>query len=304
MPLPPTFPDLVSLDLFVTVARLGSVSRAAEVHQLSQPSVSNRLTRLERQLKLTLLDRGPSGSVPTPEGALVAEWASALLDAAELLRVGAASLSTKRRSRLRVAASFTVAEHLLPGWLGTFHRVEPLHAVELEVINSTMVLERLRSGSTSLGFIESPDRAAGLRTQVVAVDELVVIVSPTHPWVRRRAPLNAEDLAATPLVMREVGSGTRETLDVRLKQHGQDPVEPALELGSNTAVRAAVAAGVAPGVLSRLAVVSELESGRLVAVAFPNFDLTRELRAVWNPGVPDAAARALVTIAASGRELR
>lgn len=286
MPLPPTFPDLTSLDLFASVAALGSVSQAATAHGITQPSASARIKALERQLGVTLLDRGPTGSVPTPAGHLVAGWVENVLRAAEELGAGVEALRARSGGRLRVVASYTVAEYLLPGWLDRFHRDHPEHPIELEVANSTGVLDRVRSGRTDLGFVESPGDPPGLGVAVVAEDDLVAVVRPGHPWTRRPS-VDAERLASTALVLREAGSGTRERLEEALAAAGLGPPIAALELGSTAAVKAAVVSGGSPAVLSRLAVEPD---PRLRVVPVDGIDLHRRLRAVWRTDQPRSQA--------------
>ena len=111
-------------------------------------------------------------------------------------------------------------------------------------------------------------------------DDLVVVVAPSHPWARRRRPLTAAELAATPLVLRESGSGTREVLERALGASGLVST-PLVELASTTAIKASVAAGTGPGVLSRLAVEPEVADGRLTIVATSGVRLERTIRAVW-----------------------
>jgi DNA-binding transcriptional LysR family regulator len=119
---------------------------------------------------------------------------------------------------------------------------------------------------------------------VVAHDELVVIVPAGHKWARRSAPITAAELNHTPLVTRELGSGTRDFLSAALKEAlgaEQGQVLPVLELSTAAAVRAAVLAGAGPAVMSRLAVEDDFVLGRLRAVAVADLDLHRALRAVW-----------------------
>jgi DNA-binding transcriptional LysR family regulator len=275
--------DLSVLELLVRVAEQGSLGAAARSAGMAQPNVSRSLARLERRLGLILLQRSPSGSSLTPEGSLVVQWAREVLDAAERLRTGAAALSGERSSQLTVAASMTVAEHLLPTWLAAYHRAHTEVTVRVEVHNSYDVFDLVLGGGSDLGFVESPEAPRGLHTTVVAHDRLVVVVAPGHPWSRRRRPLTAADLAATPLIVREPGSGTRLTLESLLERRGLAPVAPALELSSNAAVRGSVAAGVAPAVLGDLAVADALRAGDLVTIEVEDIDLRRSLRAVWRP---------------------
>ncbi|OMI36560.1 LysR family transcriptional regulator [Streptomyces sparsogenes] len=274
-------PDLESLRLLVLVGDLGSLSRAAAQLGLAQPSVSKRLSTLERRLGLVLVERTRRGSQLTDAGRAVAGWAQQVLQDLDGLLTGAEALRTKRDAELRVAASMTVAEYLVPGWLGELRRTRPELYVGLQVTNSEHVPELLRSGAVDLGFIESPRAPAGLPARRVAHDRLLVVVAPGHPWARRRRPLGVAELAAAPLVLRERGSGTRETLDQALRRAGAAEPRPLLELGSATAVRNAVMAGTGPAVISELAVRTDLADRRLVAVEVEGIELHRVLRAVW-----------------------
>ncbi|MBY8847376.1 LysR family transcriptional regulator [Saccharothrix sp. MB29] len=288
-------PDLDSLRLLVLVGELGSLGRAAERLGVAQPSASKRLATLERALGLVLVDRGRRGSVLTPAGVVVGERARRVLDEVAGLLEGAEALRSAREAGLRVAASMTVAEHLAPGWIAELRRHRPELRVGLRVTNSETVVGLVRDGAVDVGFVEAPGALAGLSTRRVAVDRLALVVAPGHPWARRRRELTAAELAAVPLVVRERGSGTRDTLDRALP----DACPPALELGSTTAVRGAVVAGVAPAVLSVLAVGLDLADGRLVEVPGA-LDLRRVLRAVW-PGGRRLVGPAAELVAAATR---
>ncbi|WP_214413638.1 LysR family transcriptional regulator [Sphaerisporangium fuscum] len=275
----PRWPDLASLELLLLVAEQGSLGKAAKLHGITQASASRRLDTLERELGVPLLHRSTTGSRLTPQGRVVVDWARSALAAADDLVAGVRALRRQRDASVRVAASMTVAEYLMPGWLAALRRALPEVEVGLRVVNSGVVCRMAQDGDIDVGFVESPSIPQGLASRRVAQDRLVVVVAPRHPWARRRAPLAFADLAATPLVVRELGSGTRLALDRLLA--GRDVAAPALELSSNAAVKVAVEAGVAPAVLSVLTVASELREGRLVEVPVPDLDLRRPLRAVW-----------------------
>ena len=248
---------------------------------MSQPAASARLRELERRLGLTLLHRSPRGSTLTPTGALVADWARAAVEAADALATGAAALRVTHESRLAVAASQTVAEYLLPPWLVALRAGHPGLSVTLRAANSAEVATAVLGGDVDLGFVEGPDVPAGLRSEVVATDRLVVVAGPGHPWARRRRGVTAAELAAPPVVSREAGSGTRRAFEEALG--GRGGADPVLELSSTTAIKHAVAAGSGAAVLSSLAVTAELAAGTLVAVP-ASMPLQRQLRAVWPAG--------------------
>jgi DNA-binding transcriptional LysR family regulator len=300
MPLSSRVPDLGALELLLAVSRLGSLGRAAAELGITQPAASARIKGMERQIGVALLERSSRGSRPTAAGALVAEWAAQVIEAAQALDAGIGALRGQRDARLRVMASLTVAEYLLPGWLVALHELRPGTAVTLRTGNSAAVAERVLAGEADLGFVEGIRTPAGLSGAAVATDRLVVVVAPGHRWARRRAPVPAAELARTPLVLREEGSGTREVFDRALAPHG-GPAPPLLELASTTALKAAAVTGAGPVALSALAVADELAARRLVAVPVAGLDLSRPLRAVWRTGHrPAGPARELLSLAAAG----
>jgi DNA-binding transcriptional LysR family regulator len=277
-------PDLESLRLLTLVAELGSLGAAAAELGIAQPSASKRMSTMERRLGLVLLDRTRRGSQLTEAGRAVASWAERVLADVDTLLDGAETLRLSRDGELRVAASLTVAEYLAPAWIGELRRRNPGLYVGLQVANSHQVAELVRADAVQVGFIESPRTPRGLAGRAVASDELVVVVAPGHPWARKRRPLTAAELAAAPLLVREQGSGTRDTLGQALSRAGTVPVRPLLELGSTTALRGAVIAGTGPAVISQLAVRADIDTGRIVAVPVDGVRLRRSLRAVWPAG--------------------
>jgi DNA-binding transcriptional LysR family regulator len=291
----------------VTVARYGSIGAAARHTGISQQAASGRLRVMEAQVGSVLLDRDPRGSRLTPAGALLVDWAAPLLAQAGELDTGIASLRRARDAQLRVAASLTIAEHLLPAWLvalrDQYDRAGHQPAdITLVAINSEAVAGTVAEHGVDLGFVEGPSPPRGLRSRVVAADRLVVVVRPDHPWARRRSPVRPAELAATPLVEREEGSGTRESLRAALTAclgPGTQLAAPALRLSTTTAVRQAVQAGAGPAVLSLLAVRENVAAGRLAVIRVPDLDLRRRLRAVWAGAAqpPAGPVRDLVAVA-------
>jgi DNA-binding transcriptional LysR family regulator len=297
--LPPSTPDLVALDLLDSIADLGSLGQAATRHGMSQPAVSMRMSRLERSLGVKLLRRSPAGTELTPEGERVAAMGRRVLGEVQALMAGVAALAAEKDSRLRVAASLTVAEYLLPGWLSALHRESPNVVLAVEVANSTRVIARVRDASADVGFVEGYEvPPAGMATVAVRSDHLVVVVEPAHPWARRATPVGGAELAAADLIVREPESGTRQVLDHALRSWGG--AHSWLELGSTATILAAARRGEGPAVLSALAVAEDIEAGRLVQVRTEEVDLSRALRAVWPADRPLAPlARRLLNMAAS-----
>jgi DNA-binding transcriptional LysR family regulator len=309
MTLSARIPDLAALEVLLAVARTGSFNSAARQVGVSQQAVSARIMAAEAQAGVTLVARTSRGSTLTPEGVVVAEWAARLLAVATELDAGLAALRNTHHTRLRVSASLTIAEQLLPGWLVALQvaaqrRGEQPAEIVLTAANSETVAQQVKQGAADLGFVEGPAAPTGVRSRIIGRDELLVVVRPDHPWAARRQPLSPAELAGTPLVSREEGSGTRDALTAALAAALQRPPgaphvpapSVALALSTTAAVRAAVLAGAGPAVLSELAVSEDLVSRRLTRVNVAGLDLHRALRVIWTGGSvpPSGVARDLL----------
>ncbi|HWI42239.1 MAG TPA: LysR family transcriptional regulator [Nocardioides sp.] len=300
-------PELRALELLVAVARTGSIGAAAGELGITQQAASSRVRTVEALVGEPLVTRTRRGSALTPTGELLVQWASRVLDAAQELDAGVTALRADRRGHLDIAASLTIAEHLLPGWLVGLRANQVQRGLEpteitMTATNSARVTAMVEDDDVVLGFVEGPEAPRGLRRRLVGTDELLVVVGPDHPWAQRaRRRVSARTLAETPLVVREPGSGTRTVLQRALAGRPQAP--PALELSSTAAVRAAVAAGAGPAAVGAHAVREDLATGRLVQVTVTDLDLTRQLHAVWKGGAhpPEGPARDLVAWAAQRR---
>jgi DNA-binding transcriptional LysR family regulator len=315
-----TVHDLGALRALREVGRHESIAAAAPVLGVSQQALSARMRTLERAMGIPLLARSSAGSHLTEQGRLIVGWAEDVLDAADRLEAGVRSIRSGVSRRLSIAASQTIAEHLVPHWLVELRGIEQAGpglasteqapdetptVVELTVANSTRVIELVRDVKVRLGFIETPHLPTDLVTVHLRDDEMLVVTAPGHPWARRRGPLSLAEVAAAPLVMREAGSGTRDTLTDHLAaQHPPLTARIAMELGTSAAVRSAIAAGVGPGVLSRLTVRDDLVLGRLVAIEVAGPPLTRQLTAVWRHDLdplPPEGARLLAVATGAAR---
>jgi DNA-binding transcriptional LysR family regulator len=277
------------LAAFVAAVETGSLQAAGEALSLTQSAVTKRVQKLEARLGTVLLDRGRLGVRPTVLGQSVYPPAKEALRQLELVVQTAAAGRRRSQADLRLSASLTTGEFLVPGWLSAFRAERPDVHPQLEVVNSTAALAAVRDGRSAIGFIESRDATEDVETLVVARDDLVVVVAPAHRWARRRS-LAARELASEPFMTRERDSGTRAVLTVALAQAGIELV-PELEVASIQSLKRSIAAG-GFTVLSRLAIAEEQRAGRLVGIPIRDLDLTRDLRAVRDASRRPAAVAA------------
>lgn len=290
----PALPDLATVELLVAVIDHGSLGAGARAVGMAQPNASRILRRLEARAGVLLLERHPRGARPTPAGLeLAAEGRQLLARADDFTRSLAGLVDAES---LTVAASQTIAESLAGGWLAELYADHPAVEVSLQVCNSDQVTARVLRGQVRLGFIESNRVDPRLESSIVSADRLVVLVAPEHAWARLGRPLAADELAATQLAVREPGSGTREVLDRQFA--GRTVARPAIELNSNAALLGAVAADLAPAVVSELAAAAALAAGTVVSVPVRGLDLTRRLHAIWATRL-QGIAHDLVRIAAA-----
>ncbi|MBD8042723.1 LysR family transcriptional regulator [Arthrobacter sp. Sa2BUA2] len=291
--------QLPALRLLVGIGEHGSLSAAARNAGMAQSNATRSLKTLERRLGYPLVTRSTRGSTLTREGALTAEWAREVLDAVERLEAGAAALADAGQVKLAVGASMTIAEHLLPGWIGEFRARMPSVETKLRVLNSAQVLDAVLAEEVTLGFVETPEIPAQLQSVTVWTDRMAVVCGTGHPWASRTRPLGLDELAGTGLLEREEGSGTRAFLNQLVGSHRADPL---MELNSNAAICQGVVTGLGPAVLSVLAVEGAVRSGRLVEVPVQRQPLERQFKAVWSPANSSSEAlREFLDIAVGGR---
>ncbi len=307
-------PELGALEVLAAIAKTGSLSAAGRELGLTQQAVSARLKSIESQAGVRLVTRTTRGSVLTAAGVVVAGWADQLLDVASRLDAGLASLRDAARARVKIEASLTIAEHLLPRWLVSMQAAARRRAavapeVSFTATDSERVINAVRAGTADLGFIETPGPIRGLRSRVVGGDELMVVVPPEHKWARRSAALTPDELNRAFLVSRK--SGWWHLLGgLDIGQDHDDQVQgseidaaDAWEFSSAASVRAAVLAGAGPAVMSSLAVRDDLAEGRLRAIPVAYLDWRRQFRAIWigDRTPPAGAVRELLAHIATGR---
>ncbi len=286
--------DLVTFELLEQVADRGTVTAAAAAMGITQQAASARLARAEQALGVRLVTRAVTGATLTEHGGMVLEWATPVLEAARRAEISLEALRNQDSSVV-IAASQTIAEYPLPGWLQTLRATTPAVQVRLISGNSAEVVEQVRRGAATLGFIERPEVPKDLRSAQVGADELAIVTAPDHPWAGRT--ISPDQLASTPLVIREQGSGTRATLEGWLEREGRSLSVPAAELTTASAIRAAARSGVAPAVLSIRAVEEDLAVGNLARTRVDGPEIRRPFTALWSAAGLNPTARALIDTA-------
>ncbi|HEX3598303.1 MAG TPA: LysR family transcriptional regulator [Polyangiaceae bacterium] len=250
---------LRQLEVFLAVSRGESVSRAGRELGMSQSAVSSSLAELESQLDVPLFDRVGKRLRLSDTGRSLRPRAEGLFQQARDLDD---AFKADDASVLRLGATLTVGNYLVPPLMATFSRAAPSATVTLEIANTEEIARRVANFEIDVGFVEGELSRDELRVTPWREDELVVFCAPGHPLAKKRALADA-DLRAAPWVLRERGSGTRQAFDRALSGLLPD-LRIVLELTQPEALKSAVAAGLGLGCLSRIALADSFELGTLV----------------------------------------
>jgi DNA-binding transcriptional LysR family regulator len=250
--------SLRQLEVFVATARAGSTRAAADRVARSQSAASSALAELEASLEAPLFDRIGRRLVLNENGRALLPGAIALLDHAGELQ---SLFASGHRAPLRIGASLTIGEVMLPGRLTQWRATHPECPVRLMIGNTSEVIAAVAGLDVDVGFVEGPQTHPDLRVRPWLVDELVIVAAAGHPLAGRVA--THRQLADAPWILREQGSGTRQTTDAWLLEH-LGPLQVEFELGSTEAIKRLAEAGAGLACLSRHAVRDALERGALV----------------------------------------
>ncbi|MCC8366181.1 LysR family transcriptional regulator [Xenorhabdus sp. PB61.4] len=266
---------LRQLEIFAEVLKSGSTTQASQQLALSQSAVSASLTDLEGQLGVQLFDRVGKRLVTNEHGRLLYPKALALLEQTGEVE----QLFKLEMGALRLAASSTIGNYMLPEMLAKYRKEYPDTPLELHISNTEDVIKSVAEFRVDLAFIEGLCHNPDLITQPWMKDELIVFSSPESPLVRSN--LTLEDLIKAPWILREKGSGTREVLDQLL--FSQMPrFNIAMELGNSEAIKHAVQYGMGISCLSRRVVREQLKNGTLVELVIPGLNLYRTLYLIYH----------------------
>jgi DNA-binding transcriptional LysR family regulator len=277
--------NLEHLRTLISIAEEGSLSAAARARRLSQPAVTKQVQRMEAELGLALLDRGPKRQAElTPAGERVVAFAREMLARYETLEGELAVLKTMEQGMLSLASSTIPGEYVLPGLLAAFRAQYPQIEVEMTISDSADVANRLLATKADIGVIGTTLRRPGLRLERLIGDEIVLVVPQGHAFARRER-IAVEELEGKPLVLREEGSGTRRSVEAALTASGitLPKYKVALVLGSTQAILQAVAQGLGLGFVSARAAAQAQADGHVACVGLEGVDLHRDLYLAYLP---------------------
>ena len=270
---------LRQVEVFLAVAREKSFSLAAGKIHLSQPTLSEHVRELERELGKPLFFRRGRSVTLTEAGRVFEPYATSAVAAVEDARQAIAELDGLTHGSLLVGASTTPGLYVLPGIIARFRARYPGIDLRLQIANSRLIEERVRARELDLGVVGGHMLPPGQECLAAGLlDELVLVVAPRHPWARRR-DIPPARLAEAPLLMREEGSATRRVTERALRQAGI-AFRTAMELDHTEAIKQAVMAGLGVAFLSTHAIRGEVATGRIRALRLRGLRIHRHFHVI------------------------
>jgi len=269
------------LQVFHTVAKQLSFTKAAELLFMTQPAVTFQVKQLEEHFNTRLFERSHGKISLTPAGMMALDYSERILNLTSEMEARISELTGQISGPLLIGASTTIAEYMLPKLLGEFKRMHPETQARLTVANSETIENKVADHTLDIGLIEAPSHHPNLVTKVCCEDELVMICAPQCE-LAKVSIVTPTELARHPYISRESGSGTRECIDDYFKTSGVSPDELNLvmELGSREAIKGAVSAGLGVALVSVTTVAKEMQLGELTAVPLEP-PLRRQLSLVY-----------------------
>jgi len=265
------------LKVFCAVAETRSFSKASEIIHLTQPAVSLQIQALEELYETRLFDRSSSTVTLTPAGEILYRYAKEILSLYASAAKDIGELTGLVKGSISLGASTTIGNHVLPTVLAEFRKAYPKIRVRLFVGNTRRIVELLNATTVDLGIVEGDVTRQKLMIERLLRDELVVIVSPQHPWSKKK-DISIFDVTKEPFILREEGSGTRQIIEKYLNKHGLgiNDLKVAMMLGSTEGIKEAVESGIGISIISRWAARKENRYGALKLLSIKEERLYRD----------------------------
>jgi DNA-binding transcriptional LysR family regulator len=268
---------LRQLEIFVAVSRLDNVSKASKLLCLSQSATSSSLGEFERQFGLQLFDRvGRSLSI-NESGMKLLPKAVELLDRAKEIESELSALSGF--GEMHIGATLTIGNYLANLLVAKFLQTYPDSNIKLQVHNTKTIVQQIVNHELDLGMIEGDCDHPDLEVQPWIADELVIFSAPNHPLTKEKN-ISINKLIKQVWILREKGSGTRETFD-RVFGVNEKNMNIRLELEHTEAIKRAVESGIGIGCISKLALKDAFRRGSLVPLDVKNIQLNRYFYFLW-----------------------
>src|SRR4030042_1307603 len=272
--------NLHQLKVFYEVAKAKSFSAAAKTLYLTQPAVTWQVKNLEESFDMKFLDRIGKKILLTEEGKVLFDFADRILNLTRQAEEALSDLKGLSRGTLKIASTYTFGDFYLPALLQTFHGKYPKIAVQVSTGNTSQTIENTLLHKSDLAIAASDPKNKKLQVREMTTDLLVGVVSPSHPFARRKS-ISLKELNGQPLILREKGSSPRRIIDEILGQKGISP-EIIMESASTSAIKKMVEGGIGMAILSQQVVKKELQAQSLKKLPFSDAEIVYRFYLIYH----------------------
>lgn len=268
--------DLWQLHIFCKVVENRSFSRAGQVVHLSQPTISSHIKDLETHFQCQLIDRLSTAAVPTPAGEILYGYARRLLSLKAEMASALSEFLGSITGHLTIGGSTIPGNYILPGLMGQFSAAYPGVRMSLVVEDTASIIRHVACGDMEVGVVGARAEDVRIDQDAFIEDEMALVVPAGH-LLAKRSEVTLDELQNTPFIIRESGSGTRQSFEARVRAsgHSVDQLFVVAEMGSTEAVIQAIRGGLGVSILSKLAVREGCARGQLSVLSIIGIDLKR-----------------------------
>ena len=264
--------------IFLTVCEAGTMTRAAEIVYMTQPSVSQVIAELETEYGVRLFERLNHRLRLTAAGEHLRSYANHIVNLSEQVKNELADLAAQ--GSIRIGASLTIGAHLLPGIIKAYREELPEVEIFSQVDNTSVIEKLILDDRLDLGLVEGPVYSPHIREEMLCEDELIIICGPDHPfWDEGVVEINR--LAGESFIIREPGSGTRDIFERVMSNAGTNWKITGI-YNNTEAIKQAVRENLGLAVVPKIAIKEEVERGLIRAIEVRGLNLKRNFNLVYH----------------------
>lgn len=271
------------MKVFCTVAETKSFSKTSEIVHLTQPAVSLQIQALEEYYETKLFDRTSNSITLSPAGEVLYKYAKYILALYAAAEKEIGKITGHTKGSVTIGASTTIGNHILPSVILSFKKIFPKIKINVYIENTRKIMDLLNTGAIELGLVEGEMSKYKVTLDPIIQDELFVIVSPQHPWAKRKT-ISIAELSKEPFIFREEGSGTRQITEKYFSSHGvkMRDIQLNITLGSTESIKEAVESGIGVSIVSKWVVRKEVKYGNLIMLGIKEGRMVRNFYLVMN----------------------
>lgn len=276
--------ELRELRTFCAVVETGGWSKASKIVHLTQPTISLQIQSLEANLGTCLFNRSTRERTLTESGKTCYEYAKRILALCDEAVQSVCDVNNLTKGTLRIGASTTVGEYILPSYLSSFKGIYSCVKISLEIGNSLEIIEDVVKGALEIGIVGTKINRPELIFKDFINNELVLIVPSNHTWAIK-GEISLDQLKEEPFLIRTEGSGIRITLEKELEKAGlkEKDINVIMSLGNNEAIKKGVSSGLGISIVPRISIENEIKLDILKEVKIKNIYLIMNFYIVYNP---------------------